>query len=181
MSTAAETARTEAPQIVTDTPTPDAPEAPTADAALPEIALQNPEEFPEVGAGGEAAGEAGGEESELSAWLGRLVASLAPEADSFTARFVGDDAMRELNRRYRGKDKTTDVLSFPGGETPEGWHLGDVVISLPAARSQAPEESAGMEIRRLLLHGVLHCLGHDHETDDGEMDALEARLRREWL
>jgi len=144
-------------------------DATSGDTTAPEIAVQNPEAYPEVEVG------------ELAPWLGRLVAGLAPRADSFTARFVGDAAMRELNRRYRDKDKTTDVLSFPGGETPEGRHLGDVVISLPAAARQAPEETPGVEIRRLLLHGVLHCLGHDHETDDGEMEALEARMRREWL
>lgn len=149
--------------------TPTIPEATARAAVRPEITVQNPEEYPDVEAG------------ELTAWLRRLVVDLAPRADSFTARFVDDAAMRDLNHRYRDKDRTTDVLSFPGDETPEGRHLGDVVISLPAARRQAPEGAPGVEIRRLLLHGVLHCLGHDHETDDGEMEALEARLRREWL
>jgi probable rRNA maturation factor len=91
--------------------------------------------------------------------------------------------MRRLNRELRGKDKTTDVLSFPGGVTPEGYHLGDIVISLPQARRQAEEagHSLGRELRILLLHGVLHCLGHDHETDDGTMNRLERRLRRRWI
>ena len=110
------------------------------------------------------------------------MAALAPRAASFTARFVGDRAMRKINRDFRHKDATTDVLSFPGGETPEGSHLGDVLISVPAARRQVPAgETVERELRRLLLHGVLHCLGHDHETDDGTMERLEARLRREWL
>jgi probable rRNA maturation factor len=91
--------------------------------------------------------------------------------------------MRTLNREHRGKDKTTDVLSFPGGGTPEGYHLGDIVISLPQAQRQAEVagHSLDRELRVLLLHGVLHCLGHDHETDGGEMDRLERRLRRRWL
>ena len=62
-------------------------------------------------------------------------------------------------------------------------HLGDVVISVPAARRQAARLGHGVdvELRVLLLHGVLHCLGHDHETDDGSMERLELRLRRRWL
>lgn len=136
----------------------------------PEIALQNPNRYAEVDAGA------------LRPWLAELVAELAPDADSFTARIVGDRAMRRVNRDFRRKDATTDVLSFPGGPTPEGTHLGDVLVSLPAARRQAPAgDDLDRELRRLLLHGVLHCLGHDHETDGGEMERLEARLRRKWV
>jgi probable rRNA maturation factor len=84
-----------------------------------------------------------------------------------------------VNRRYRDKDKTTDVLSFPG----DGGHLGDILISVPVARRQAGE--AGHDVERelkvLLLHGVLHCMGYDHETDEGEMERLERRLRRKWV
>lgn len=116
-------------------------------------------------------------------WLTALVRKVAPSARSLGVRFCADAAMRSLNRQRRGKDQTTDVLSFPGGDTPEGYHLGDIVISVPQARRQA--EAAGhslpREIRILLLHGVLHCLGYDHETDDGTMDRLERRLRRRWL
>lgn len=119
----------------------------------------------------------------LAGWLETLVADLAPDTDSFAVRFVGDRSMRRLNRVFRDKDRTTDVLSFPGGETPEGHHLGDVVISVPQATRQAAQrdEPLGRELRTLLLHGVLHCLGHDHETDDGEMEKLERRLRRRYL
>jgi probable rRNA maturation factor len=143
-------------------------------AAVPsagaEIALQNPNGYREVNVRG------------LRPWLAALVASLAPQAESFAVRFVGDRAMRRLNREFRGKDATTDVLSFPGGTTMEGRHLGDVVISLPAARRQTPAaEPVEREVRRLLLHGVLHCLGYDHETDDGEMESVEASLRRQWI
>ena len=119
----------------------------------------------------------------LSAWLDELVAELAPGHSSFAVRFVGDRAMRALNRDFRGKDATTDVLSFPGGPTPDGNHLGDVVISVPQAERQAAEagHSTARELRTLLLHGVLHCLGHDHERDGGEMERLERRMRRRWL
>lgn len=139
---------------------------------MTEVILQNPNRYPEAGA------------RRLRPWVVDLVEELAPEADSFTLRFTGDRAIRRLNRDFRDKDSTTDVLSFPGdGEGPEGRHLGDVVISVPTARRQAAEhdEPVGREVRRLILHGVLHCLGYDHETDRGEMDRLEARLRREWL
>jgi probable rRNA maturation factor len=119
----------------------------------------------------------------LARWLERLVAALAPDAGSFGVRFVGDRAMRALNRTYRGLDRSTDVLSFEGGASPEGRHLGDVVISVPAARRQAAAQGhpLAVELRLLLLHGLLHCLGHDHETDSGQMERLERRLRRRFV
>ena len=120
---------------------------------------------------------------ELRAWLAALVAELAPGAHSLGLKLTGDLAMRRLNREHRGKDQTTDVLSFPGGETREGYHLGDVVISVPQACRQAQTAGHGLEreLRVLLLHGVLHCLGYDHESDDGTMDRLEKKLRRRWI
>lgn len=119
----------------------------------------------------------------LDRWMAELVAELAPAYDSVGVRFAGDRAVRLLNRDFRGKDKTTDVLSFPGEESPEGRHLGDIVISIPTAERQAASRGAALEteVKLLLLHGVLHCLGHDHETDQGEMEKLEGRLRRRWL
>jgi probable rRNA maturation factor len=119
----------------------------------------------------------------LEPWLERLLAALAPEADSLAVRLVGDRTMRRLNRDFRGHDATTDVLSFPGAASPEGRHLGDVVVSVPQASRQAAARghAAGREIRLLALHGILHCLGHDHETDGGEMERLERRLRRRFL
>jgi probable rRNA maturation factor len=93
--------------------------------------------------------------------------------------FCADGRMRTLNRRWRGMDGPTDVLSVPAGD-PSGGFLGDIVISVPyasrAARRRA--EPPAREIDRLLVHGLLHLAGYDHETDEGEMDALEARLRR---
>jgi probable rRNA maturation factor len=125
----------------------------------------------------------GARDRRLGAWLDELLDALAPAGASFGARFVGDRTMRALNRDFRGKDRTTDVLSFPGGPTPDGDHLGDVVISVPQARRQAAAAGhpLGRELRILLLHGILHCLGHDHERDGGEMERLERRLRRRWV
>jgi rRNA maturation RNase YbeY len=103
----------------------------------------------------------------------------ARDALSMGVRFAGDRAMRRANREFRGKDQTTDVLSFPG----DGAHLGDVLVSVPQARRQAAAagRDPAREIQVLLLHGVLHCLGHDHEVDGGEMERLERRLRRRWI
>ncbi len=99
---------------------------------------------------------------------------------------VCDDAtIRRLNRHYRGKDSPTDVLSFPGGASEPGGlpYLGDVAISLETARRQAAERGVTVEreLEVLLIHAVTHLCGYDHEVDDGEMAAVEARLRRELL
>lgn len=98
---------------------------------------------------------------------------------SFSVVFVTDAVMREYNRRYRHMDKSTDVLSFEG----EGDYLGDIVISTETAWRQA-EQSKSLSfmdtIRRLVLHGYLHLRGYDHEVDNGEMRALERRLRRRF-
>lgn len=116
-------------------------------------------------------------------WLERLIGELAPGTDTVGVRLVTRRESAELNGRYRGREEPTDVLSFPGGSGPEGRHLGDIVICPAVARAQArsaghpPEE----ELKTLLLHGLLHCLGHDHETDDGGMERLERRLRRRWI
>ncbi|HLL77820.1 MAG TPA: rRNA maturation RNase YbeY [Pyrinomonadaceae bacterium] len=101
-----------------------------------------------------------------------------------TVAFVSDRAMRELNRRWRGKRGTTDVLSFPAEqdefEREAGATLGDVVISVEQAARQAREHGLSFEneVEQLILHGLLHLCGYDHETDAGEMNRLELRLRR---
>ena len=101
-----------------------------------------------------------------------------------TVAFVSDRAMRELNRRWRGKVRTTDVLSFPSAqdefEKMEDATLGDVVISVEQAARQAAEQGLSFEdeVKQLILHGLLHLCGYDHETDNGEMNRLELRLRR---
>ena len=99
---------------------------------------------------------------------------------------VCDDAtIRTLNRHFRAKDAATDVLSFPAGfAQPDGpVYLGDVAISLETAGRQAAAAGVGLdrELQTLLLHALVHLCGFDHETDSGEMAALEARLRRELL
>ncbi|SRR6266516_6766331 len=106
------------------------------------------------------------------------------DAAGVTIVFVSDRVMRELNRRWRRKDETTDVLSFPAEqdqfEKLEGLSLGDVVISVEQAARQAVENGLQFdeEVSQLILHGLLHLCGYDHETDKGEMNRLELRLRR---
>jgi len=110
---------------------------------------------------------------------------LEEEITEVSIAFVDDDAMTELNQKFRKKAKTTDVLTFPADDSynepsATGRPLGDIVISVDQARRQAAEEkhSLAVEIRYLVLHGVLHALGYDHETDKGEMNALEVEVRQ---
>ncbi len=111
--------------------------------------------------------------------------ALAVAADGVTVAFVSDRAMCELNRMWRGKRATTDVLSFPAAqaefEKAEGLNLGDVVVSIEQAERQAKEHGLSFEneIAQLILHGLLHLSGYDHETDRGEMNRLELRLRKQ--
>jgi probable rRNA maturation factor len=106
-----------------------------------------------------------------------------------TVTFIRDRAMRRLNRDYRGIDGPTDVLSFAyyeGEEAPESdetSHIGDVVISVETAGRYARELglSFDREIEFLVIHGALHLAGYDHETDDGEMNRVERKLRKELL
>ncbi|MBS1792227.1 MAG: rRNA maturation RNase YbeY [Acidobacteria bacterium] len=102
---------------------------------------------------------------------------------AFVVAFVSDARMRVLNRDFRGKNATTDVLSFPFEPDefePAGDFLGDIVISTEQARRQAAENGLGLEteIRQLILHGILHLCGYDHETDNGEMNRRELELRQ---
>lgn len=105
----------------------------------------------------------------------------------FTLGFVSDRKIRELNHLFRGKNKTTDVLSFPSEpdefeiESPSfaGETLGDIIISVEQAKKQAKENDMDLEteIKQLTLHGILHLCGYDHETDNGEMNRRELELR----
>ena len=92
-----------------------------------------------------------------------------------------DAGQRSLNRRFRGKNKPTDVLSFPADNTAPGAEkiAGDLSISVPTARRQAAqqEHSLATEIKVLILHGLLHLAGYDHETDEGQMARRELLLR----
>jgi probable rRNA maturation factor len=99
----------------------------------------------------------------------------------FDCLISGDSELRRLNREFRGMDHPTDVLSFPAGPptAPAAAHLGDLAISLGRARAQAREfgHSIEQEVEILMLHGLLHLLGFDHETDGGKMARAEKRWR----
>ena len=96
-----------------------------------------------------------------------------------------DTAIRRLNKTFRGKNKATDVLSFPAADfqqvgEPAGQRVsGDIAISIDTARRQAEEQehSLSVEVKVLMLHGLLHLAGYDHETDDGKMERRERLLR----
>jgi probable rRNA maturation factor len=111
----------------------------------------------------------------LETWL--LSIAPARARGSVTVALVPDDRVRRLNRQYRGRNQPTDVLSFPADEPGQ---LGDIVIAAGVARRQAASagHSLGTELRVLALHGLLHLLGYDHETDVGTMQRVERRLRR---
>jgi probable rRNA maturation factor len=110
----------------------------------------------------------------------------------FDVTLVDDEEIERLNHTFRRMAQPTDVLSFPWRNTPEGERelspmerrlsgfLGDIVISVETAQrnSIATDVSLRLEIRQLVLHGVLHLLGYNHEIDHGEMAALEISLRR---
>lgn len=100
-------------------------------------------------------------------------------------RCLGEREMTELNVAWRRKNGPTDVLSFPAGFVgPEGRrHIGDIAICVPVAERQALEQghSTQREAATLAVHGLLHLLGYDHERDDGEMEALERKLRERVL
>jgi probable rRNA maturation factor len=106
--------------------------------------------------------------------LATLLRSIGLPDAELSVLFIGDRAMRTLNRRYRGKDETTDVLSFSlrEGRFPsiQPDMLGDIVISIPVAARQARREghSIAREIDRLLVHGLVHLLGYDHERGPRE-------------
>jgi len=112
----------------------------------------------------------------------RRATGLAGQVDILV---TGNQEIRQLNRRFRGQDKSTDVLSFPpqpavAGNGPR-MPGGDIVISAQVAGENARRfgHSLSRELKILLLHGMLHLAGYDHESDSGEMARKEARLRRE--
>ena len=128
----------------------------------------------------------------LARWLAGIVP--ARLRGDVAIALVSDQRIRALNRRYRRKDRTTDVLSFPASSGDErarrgaaapgpDLHLGDIVIATGVARRQARDAGHGYatELRVLALHGLLHLLGYDHHhpDDNGRMARAEARLRRQ--
>ncbi|MGZ3274956.1 MAG: rRNA maturation RNase YbeY [Caulobacteraceae bacterium] len=90
---------------------------------------------------------------------------------------TSDDAVAELNQRFRGKAGPTNVLSFPASANPEN-HLGDIALAHGVCAREAAEQGKSLEqhLAHLVVHGVLHLLGYDHETD-GEAEAMEALER----
>ncbi len=98
-----------------------------------------------------------------------------------TVLLTTDASIRSLNRRFRGKNKATDVLSFPADSASPGVEriAGDLAISVPTARRQATAQghTLSTEIKVLILHGLLHLAGYDHETDSGQMARRERLLR----
>jgi probable rRNA maturation factor len=118
--------------------------------------------------------------SALRLFLARAQKAL-PLTGEISVLFTSDREIRRLNRTFRRKDKTTDVLSFPAPEFPES-SAGDLAISLDAAARQAKQHGHALEfeLKILLLHGILHLAGYDHETDSGEMAAREDQLRRRF-
>lgn len=115
---------------------------------------------------------------DLNRLADRLSAELAG-GRPFSCLLTGDAEMRRLQRAYRNKRGSTDVLSFPSA-SPE-W-LGDLAISYDRAREQARERGHAIQVETsiLMLHGVLHLIGFDHERDSGEMAARERKLRRQF-
>jgi probable rRNA maturation factor len=116
------------------------------------------------------------------AFLGRARRHLRVKAD-YSVCLTGDAEVRELNRLYRGVNRATDVLSFPfeaESALAEQDYLGDIVISLDTALRQAQSlrHPLEQEVRILAMHGLLHLLGYDHETDGGQMLAMEESLRK---
>jgi probable rRNA maturation factor len=97
---------------------------------------------------------------------------------AFHCLITGDAELRRLNRDFLGRDYPTDVLSFPSGDASES--IGDLAISVGRARARAAEWGHGVEaeVQILMLHGVLHLLGMDHESDSGRMARAEAKWRK---
>lgn len=136
---------------------------------------------------------------DLAAFLGRVQRALDVAGQEVTVALVSDAEITRLNRTFRGKARATDVLSFPanrnaGKRGPGGKlsitsstsfssstsrYLGDIAIGAGVARRNARRNGRTFrdELRLLVLHGVLHLLGYDHETDNGQMDRLERELR----
>ncbi len=133
----------------------------------------------------------------LENFLDRVREELCLENREVTVQLISDAAIARLNRTFRSTAGPTDVLSFPAngmqrsreareqrsraaGKQADAAYLGDIAVSPETARRNARRFSRSLaeELRILILHGVLHLAGYDHETDDGEMNCLEGRLRR---
>ena len=129
----------------------------------------------------------------LESFLHRVKKELGLAKSDFTVCLVSDAKMARLNQNFRKKKGPTDVLSFPAAARRRparlrrntnpvriGEYLGDIAISAATAKRYAKKQKRKLtsELRVLILHGVLHLLGYDHETDHGEMDKVEQKLRK---
>ena len=119
----------------------------------------------------------------LQQFYERVRSQLGFAPESVTIQLISDEAMAQLNETFRKKHGPTDVLSFPANGTRPArgaGYIGDIAISPETARRNARRFSRSLpvEMRILILHGMIHLAGFDHETDHGEMDRLERRLRK---
>ena len=134
------------------------------------------------------------DERRVAAIADATLGEVGRSGTNLTVAFVRDRLMRELNRKFRGSNQTTDVLSFPAEEDYQSargvnfiaggaTHIGDIVISTDTALRQASEAGFpfAREVDELVIHGVLHLCGYDHETDNGQMNRLELKLRAKLL
>jgi probable rRNA maturation factor len=128
----------------------------------------------------------------LESFLRRVKSELGCGAAGVTVCLVSDAEIARMNEKFRKKKGPTDVLSFPAVKrrrsassrprVKDGEFLGDIAISPATARRYARKNGRTLssELKVLILHGVLHLLGYDHETDQGEMDRVEAKLRKRF-
>jgi probable rRNA maturation factor len=119
--------------------------------------------------------------SALTRFLNRARAAVGL-AGEVEVLLTSDAELKRLNKAFRGKNKPTDILSFPTPPEIAAEHAGDLAISLDTAARQAAEHGHTLpdELKILLLHGLLHLAGEDHETDSGEMAARELALRKQF-
>ncbi|OHD19764.1 MAG: rRNA maturation RNase YbeY [Spirochaetes bacterium GWD1_27_9] len=120
-------------------------------------------------------------EKDVEKWIKKVLKELNLKNKSCSLFFCKDETIRELNKNYRNKDYVTDVLSFSqleGDVIESSNFLGDIVLCVDQAIRQAKqyENDVLQEISFLILHSILHLLGHDHETDNGEMEELEKKI-----
>lgn len=124
----------------------------------------------------------------LERFLARLTRRLKIGAQSFSVVLTNDSTIRRLNRDFRNKDKATDVLSFScapllNAARLDNTYIGDMIVSVETAQRQALDRNHALEreLCILMIHGLLHLLGYDHEVDRGKMRRKELKLQRELL
>ena len=121
---------------------------------------------------------------EIELQIGKILTTLDCNDHEISILFIGDHGIRDLNHQFRGIDRPTDVLSFPQisddePEPPGAPVLGDVAISLETARQQSEDHGLSLkeELTLLLIHGILHLLGYDHEISAQEEERMRKKTR----